>query len=162
MEKRFCPYCGSPLENDNCQERQLPHVLINDVKWDRDNTVIDGKTHFNFLEALGVAQLAGKRLPTEKELEDLIALGSTWDDKRKGRWIGRDHQLKEKSKQSVFFGAAGRRWDGALLYTGTLGYYWSSTPSGTGNARRLNVGSGGANVYSNTRAHGFSVRGVAD
>jgi uncharacterized protein (TIGR02145 family) len=162
MEKRFCPYCGSPLENDPCQERQLPHVLINGIKWDRENTVIDGKTHFTFSEALGAAQLAGKRLPTEKELEDLIALGSTWDDKRKGRWIGRDHQLKEKSKESVFFVIAGGRWNGTIHFTDLLGYYWSSTPNGTGNARSLLVHSGTAYVDSNYRANGFSVRCVAE
>jgi uncharacterized protein (TIGR02145 family) len=62
---------------------------------------------------------------------------------------------------ALFFPYAGRRWDGTLDYTGSFGYYWSSTPHGTGFARTLYVDSGRALVYSSiNRAYGYSVRCV--
>jgi len=46
---------------------------------------------------------------------------------------------------------------GALTNVGSNGNYWSSTVNGT-NARNLNFNSSNANMNSNNRANGFSVR----
>lgn len=53
------------------------------------------------------------------------------------------------------------RGNGLLSLQGTTGYYWSSTVSGT-NARHLNFNSTAASTYTNSRAHGFSVRCLKD
>jgi hypothetical protein len=102
------------------------YVVINGLKWDKKNTIVDDKEHFNFYEALGVAQVNGKRLPTKEEFEALIALGSTWDDEHKGMWSGYDHKFKSGSKRSVFFPADGLYFpsENEVLSKDKFGYYW--------------------------------------
>lgn len=61
--------------------------------WDRENLAIggyekDGHHYYTWQEAMDAAKSVGKRLPTWQEWEALCDLGSTWDDKRKGRWFG--------------------------------------------------------------------------
>ncbi|MCI5139771.1 MAG: hypothetical protein D3922_15480 [Candidatus Electrothrix sp. AR1] len=51
--------------------------------------------------------------------------------------------------------------DGTLNNAGSNGNYWSSTVDGT-NARNLNFNSGNADLNSNNRANGFSVRCLKD
>ena len=51
--------------------------------------------------------------------------------------------------------------NGSLDAVGTVGLYWSSTVSGTG-SRYLNFSSSNANVYTDNRAYGFSVRCLKD
>jgi len=62
-----------------------------------------------------------------------------------------------------FYTVAGYRnnSNATLNNVGSNGYYWSSTVSGT-NARNLNFNSGGANMNTNNRAYGFSVRCIKD
>jgi uncharacterized protein (TIGR02145 family) len=138
-------------------------VLINGLKWDRENIVIDGKQYFNFDEAQEVARSKGKRLPTKEEWEALAALGSTWDKEKKGRWFGYDHKSKEASVQSVFLPTIGhRRTDGTVYGIGTPSLYWSSTVTGI-NAYNLNCHSTNvtpSNAYS--RSYGNSVRCVSE
>ena len=54
------------------------------------------------------------------------------------------------------------RINGSLNHQGTYGHCWSSTVSGTNNARYLTFYSTAANTGSNSRAHGFSVRCLRD
>jgi len=67
------------------------------------------------------------------------------------------------AKGCVFLPAAGYR-DGAGVYDGgRYGCYWSASPLGAGNARRVDFGSGGVDPQSNnSRKYGFSVRLVRD
>lgn len=51
--------------------------------------------------------------------------------------------------------------NGALFNAGSVGYYWSSTVSGSSNSY-LNVTTSDANMYSNFRAYGYSVRCIKD
>jgi len=51
--------------------------------------------------------------------------------------------------------------NGSLNNVGNNGNYWSSTVSGT-NARNLNFNSSNANMNSNNRANGFTVRCIKD
>ncbi|MDR0712676.1 MAG: hypothetical protein LBF89_00195 [Bacteroidales bacterium] len=139
-------------------------VVINGLKWDRENTVIEEREHLNWYEAIGVAQASGKRLPTKEEWEALIALGSTWDDDRKGRWFGNDHKLKADSKESIFLPAAGHRnrSGGAQNGVGSIGTYWSSAVTST-TSYYLYFTSGSINAANTTnRAYGLTVRCVAD
>jgi uncharacterized protein (TIGR02145 family) len=147
-----------------CEKATEPdYVVINGLKWDRKNTVIEGREHLNWHEALGVAQSLGKRLPTQKEWAALASLGSTWDCEKKGRWFGTDHQLMGRSKRSIFLPAAGFRYysDGTLYYRGLYGIYWSSTVTNGTSAYYLYFYSSSQHTNNTNKFYGFSVRCVA-
>jgi uncharacterized protein (TIGR02145 family) len=141
-------------------------VVINGLKWDRENTVIEGQEHLNHYEAHEIAQTNDKRLPTKEEFEALIALGGTWDDDRQGQWFGNDHELKSDSKESIFLPAAGYRLssDDTLNYRNIYGRYWSAIKYGNIGACHLNFYCCDRDAYMTNanRSHGFSVRCVAD
>lgn len=136
--------------------------------WDTENLAIggyekDGHHYYTWREAMDAVKSVGKRLPTKAELKALYDLGSTWDDKRKGRWFGGNHNSDHKG--SLFLPAAGLRYgnSGELANTSSNGYYWSSSPyyGGSSSAGYLYFGSG--SVYPlnyGYRASGFSVRCV--
>ena len=138
--------------------------------WDTENLAIggyekDGRHYYTWQEAIDAARSVGKRLPTREELKALYYLNSTWDDERKGRWFGGNHDSDHKG--SLFLPAAGLRYSnsGELAGTSSYGYYWSSSPNygGDNYAGILNFDSG--YVYppnSCYRAYGFSVRCVRD
>ena len=138
--------------------------------WDRDNLTIggyekNGRHYYTWQEAMGAARSVGKRLPTREEWKALCDLGSTWDDERKGRWFGGNHDSDHKG--SLFLPAAGLRGNGSgeLAGTSSNGYYWSSSPSYGGYSYAGNLYFYSGNVYplsSNYRAYGFSVRCVRD
>lgn len=136
--------------------------------WDTENLAIggyekDSHHYYTWREAMDAVTSVGKRLPTKAELKALRDLGSTWDDERKGRWFGGNHDSDHKG--SLFLPAAGLRnnFSGELANTSSSGYYWSSSPNyGGGNfAGGLYFSSGNVNpLNSNSRAYGFSVRCV--
>ena len=138
--------------------------------WDTENLAIggyekDGHHYYTWHEAMEAARSVGKRLPTREEWEALCDLGSTWDDERKGRWFGGNHDSDHKG--SLFLPAAGLRYSnsGELASTSSYGYYWSSSPyyGGDNGAGTLGFYSGYVNPLSyNGRALGFSVRCVRD
>jgi len=66
-------------------------------------------------------------------------------------------------KRYVLLPVAGNRnnSNGSLNNVGSNGYYWSSTVSST-NSRNLNFNSTNANMNTNNRANGFSVRCLKD
>ncbi len=136
--------------------------------WDTENLAIggyekDGHHYYTWHEAMEAARSVGKRLPTKAELKALYDLGSTWDDKRKGRWFGGNHNSDHKG--SLFLPAAGLRsnFSGELAYASSYGYYWSSSLNYGGNnyAGNLYFNSGYVNpLNNNLHAYGFSVRCV--
>ena len=138
--------------------------------WDTENLAIggyekDGRHYYTWHEAMEAARSVGKRLPTREELKALYYLNSTWDDERKGRWFGGNHDSDHKG--SLFLPAAGLLYSnsGELAGTSSYGYYWSSSPNygGNNNAGNLNFNSGNVNpLNNNNRANGFSVRCVRD
>ena len=102
---------------------------------------------------------SGFRVPTETELEAERNNGGT------GFW-GTD---REQDNAAGAFASvlklplAGYRLysNGMLLYVGSNGRYWSSTVSGS-YARYLTFNSTNANMSSNYRAYGFSVRCIKE
>ena len=138
--------------------------------WDTENLAIggyekDGHHYYTWQEAMDAARSVGKRLPTREELKALYYLNSTWDDERKGRWFGGNHDSDHKG--SLFLPAAGLLYSnsGELAGTSSYGYYWSSSPGYGGNstAGSLSFHSGNVNPLNNyNRANGFSVRCVRD
>jgi hypothetical protein len=111
------------------EEKEKDYVIINGLKWDKENIVECGKEYFDFGEAKEITRIRNKRLPTRIELRDLCTVGSSWDSEKNGRWFGYDHELKSGSKQSVFFPALDFRGYSNCRQTimGNYGSYWSNT-----------------------------------
>ncbi|MCM1216547.1 MAG: hypothetical protein NC548_18740 [Lachnospiraceae bacterium] len=144
----------------------LPHL-----EWMTENlsgfggTEIDGRTYYTYDEAVeAVKQLGnGWRLPTRGEMVDLDDLGSTWDEDRRGRWFGGNHNTDHEG--SLFLPASGfrDRETGALAAVGTVGLCWFSSPAAAGNvnAGYLYFYSGNVGPLNNTdRPSAFPVRCV--
>ena len=97
--------------------------------WDKENISVggaekDGHHYFTWTEAMEAAQKQGKRLPTEDEWKALCDLGSTWDEKLKGRWFGGNHDTDHGG--SIFLPACGYYGEGGV-YMDRCGFYWSSS-----------------------------------
>ena len=160
----------NPVAADSASDPESDSIELCGLLWDTENLTIggyekDGRHYYTWQEAIDAARSVGKRLPTRDELKALYYLNSTWDDERKGRWFGGNHDSDHKG--SLFLPAAGLLYSnsGELAYTSSNGYYWSSSPNYGGNnyADYLYFYSG--NVYppnSCYRAYGFSVRCVRD
>lgn len=160
----------NPVSAGSVSDPESDSIELCGLLWDTENLTIggyekDGHHYYTWQEAMGVAKSVGKRLPTREELKALCDLGSTWDDKRKGRWFGGNHDSDHKG--SLFLPAAGLRNinSGELACTSSSGYYWSSSPhyGGYSYAGNLYFDSGNVGPLGiNNRAQGFSVRCVRD
>mgnify|MGYP000002257258 FL=1 len=160
----------NPVAADSASDPESDSIELCGLLWDTENLAIggyekDGRHYYTWQEAIDAARSVGKRLPTREELKALYYLNSTWDDERKGRWFGGNHDSDHKG--SLFLPAAGLLYSnsGELAGTSSYGYYWSSSPNygGDNYAGILNFDSG--YVYppnSCYRAYGFSVRCVRD
>ena len=160
----------NPVAADSVSDPESDPIELCGLLWDRENLAIggyekDGHHYYTWKEAMDAAKSVGKRLPTREELKALCDLGSTWDDKLKGRWFGGNHDSDHNG--SLFLPAAGLRsnYSGELADTSSYGYYWSSSPNygGSNGAGYLSFYSGYVYPLSNNlRAYGFSVRCVRD
>ncbi len=92
----------------------------------------------------------GWRIPTEAE----------WDAERQS-WSENNYHGAIASPLKLPAAGYRSRSTGSLLSVGTNGYYWSSTVSGTG-ARTLSFYGADADMYSDFRAYGSSVRCLQD
>ena len=142
--------------------------------WDTENLAIggyekDGRHYYTWDEAMEAARSVGKRLPTREEWVALCDLGSTWDDERKGRWFGGNHDSDHKG--SLFLPIAGLSSSKGLGYrtkmigTSTGGYYWSSSPYYGNNNYAGNLYFTSGYVFpqdKSIRTFSFSVRCVRD
>jgi uncharacterized protein (TIGR02145 family) len=93
---------------------------------------------------------AGFRVPTESE----------WEEER-ASWSSNDAAGAFASPLKLSLAGARFYSIGSLLNVGTNGYYWSSTISST-NSRYLPFNSSNANMSSDYRANGVSVRCLKD
>lgn len=142
--------------------------------WDTENLVIggyekDGHHYYTWQEAMDAAKSVGKRLPTREEWKALCDLGSTWDDERKGRWFGGNHDSDHKG--SLFLPIAGLSSSKGLGYltkmigTSTSGYYWSSSMDDGISYYAVNLYFSSGTVFPQDRGirtFSFSVRCVRD
>ena len=142
--------------------------------WDTENLAIggyekDGRHYYTWDEAMEAARSVGKRLPTQYEWVALCDLGSTWDDERKGRWFGGNHDSDHKG--SLFLPIAGLSSSKGLGYrtkmigTSTSGYYWSSSPGYGSSYYAVNLYFSSGTVFPQDRGirtFSFSVRCVRD
>ena len=160
----------NPVAADSVSDPESDPIELCGLLWDRENLAIggyekDGHHYYTWKEAMDAAKSVGKRLPTREELEALYYLNSTWDDERKGRWFGGNHDSDHKG--SLFLPAAGMRSliIGELLYTNSYGFYWSSSPESEGYDYAIRLYFYSGSVYPlncGKRTYGFSVRCVRD
>ena len=59
-------------------------IELNGLLWDKENLEVNGITHFTYKEAKREAAKLNKRLPTLKEMKQLLKLPYTWDDSKIG------------------------------------------------------------------------------
>lgn len=94
----------------------------------------------------------GRSLPTKEQLEEL-------KNSCRWTWNGNGYQVEGPSGESIVLPAAGNRdCDGSVYGVGSFGDYWSSTPSGSGDAWYLGFGSGGVGMDYSSRCYSQSVR----
>lgn len=112
-----------------------------------DDNTIDGKTYFNFNEAV---KTFGNMLPSEKAWKELFNQCSRkWNKRRKG-WV-----LTGPNGKTLFLPA-----DGFLYWIdGISGYYWSSTRSSRKYARSVYFSDFDVHpLYNSHRLDRYSVR----
>ena len=98
----------------------------------------------------------GNRLPSKEQWEELKA-ECQWS------WTGSGYKVTGPNGNSISLPAAGfRNCNGSVIGVGSLGYYWSSTPKGSGGAWILDFNSGSVYMYDYDRCSGQSVRLVQD
>lgn len=94
----------------------------------------------------------GNKLPTKEQLVEL-------KDKCTWTWTGNGCKVTGPNGNSIFLPAAGYRdCSGDVNYVGTLGYFWSSTPSDSDRAWNLYFDSSGVAMNNTNRCNGRSVR----
>ena len=94
----------------------------------------------------------GNKLPTEQQLEEL-------KNECEWTWLGNGYKVTGPNGDFITLPAAGwRDYDGEVYYVGERGYYWSSTPYGSGYAWSLRFDSSVVNMYVDSRCFGRSVR----
>ncbi|MDR0940896.1 MAG: hypothetical protein LBM68_01580 [Bacteroidales bacterium] len=101
---------------------------------------------------------AGFRVPTQTELQTLVAARSTWTTNYNGTSVA--GRVFGSGENTVFFPAAGYRYDnvGTLHHAGVGGFYWSSAEFNSNFAYYVSFGS----VSHFTRNGGLSIRCVAE
>jgi uncharacterized protein (TIGR02145 family) len=98
----------------------------------------------------------GNRLPTKDQWEELKA-ECQWT------WNGSGYKVVGPSGNSIVLPAAGYRiCDGSVIFVGSDGNYWSSTPDGSEYAWYLYFSSSKVSMDLNRRCGGHSVRLVQD
>ena len=94
----------------------------------------------------------GSSMPTKEQLEEL-------KNSCRWTWNGNGYKVEGPSGESIVLPAAGYRYcDGSVLYVGSNGYYWSSTPDGSEYAWGLYFRSGKVSMYGYGRCSSLSVR----
>lgn len=96
----------------------------------------------------------GSELPTKEQFEE-IESSCNWT------WTGNGYKIVGPSGASITLPAAGYRYGSDVIYFGSCGFYWSSTPDGSDNAYNLSFNSDGCSVGYSYRNCGYSVRLVA-
>ena len=138
------------------------------VKFEKYNTsstrgTVDNKTTLELSDDAAHVNWGGNwRMPTEDELEELIA-NCTY------QWTAMDGRsgcllTSNKNGKSIFFPELGWRYGSLLSNAGSGGYYWTSSLY-TGNPHRawsVSFGPSGSSIGGNRRYWGMQVRAVTD
>ena len=101
-------------------------------------------------------QRYGDKMPTYEQWMELKGM-CKWE------WTGKGYKVTGDNGNSIVLPASGYRGcNGSVSSVGSCGYYWSSTPSGSGDAWLLYFSSDGVGMIDYKRCDGLSVRLVQD
>lgn len=137
-------------------------IVLNGLAWDKENLEVNGNRHFTYKEAKREAAKLNKRLPTIKEVKQLLKLPYTWDDSKMGIRIAaeKEHLTTENH---LFLPAKGYIVEPNIIRNASLfGVYWTSTSNDSSLAKFFGFSkqSRYTNVY--YRYGRFTVRCVTD
>jgi hypothetical protein len=113
-----------------CDEFQIfPFANINGIFLKRENESMGRREHFSYEEAKVLFSNKETRIPTKREWKKMLEVGFTWDKKKRGIWIGKDHKDKKESRYSTFLPANGCLYLGDILpcHVGDMGSYHACT-----------------------------------
>lgn len=107
------------------------------------------------------------RIPTEDEwtaLRDNTKFTWAWTDDYKGSGVKGEVVISSVTGKEIFLPAAGYRFNAALNFAGTYGYYWSSSlyENYSYDARYVYFHSGGVYLNCDARCSGQSLRPVSE
>ena len=102
-------------------------IVLNGIAWDKKNLEVNGQTHFTYKEAKKEAAKLNKRLPTIKEVKQLLKLPYTWDDSKIGiRFAAEKENLT--TENHLFLPVEGYIVEPSVVSNASLfGVYWTST-----------------------------------
>jgi hypothetical protein len=125
--------------------------LPSGTKWKKSN---EKGFYYSWDEAMS---LFGNKMPTHEQIVELQAF-CTWE------WTGKGYKVIGDNGNYINLQASGRRDrnGGGLEDVGSIGYYWSSTPNGEGNAYSNCFGARKVGIGKYGRGYGFTVRLVQD
>mgnify|MGYP003440647333 FL=1 len=102
-------------------------IILNGLSWDKENLEVNGQTHFTYKEAKKEAAKLNKRLPTIKEVKQLLKLPYTWDDSKIGIRIAAEKEYL-MTENHLFLPAKGYIVEPSIVINASLfGVYWTST-----------------------------------
>ena len=137
-------------------------IILNGLAWDKENLEVNGQTHFTYKEAKKEAAKLNKRLPTIKEIKQLLKLPYTWDDSKMGIRVATEKE-NLTTENHLFLPAKGYIVESNIVKNASLfGVYWTSTSNDSSLAKFFGFSkqSRYTNVY--YRYGRFTVRCVTD
>ena len=137
-------------------------IVLNGLAWCKENLEVNGQIHFTYKEAKMEAAKLNKRLPTIKEVKQLLKLPYTWDDSKMGiRFAAEKENLT--TENHLFLPVKGYIVEHSIVRNSSLfGVYWTSTSNDSSLAKFFGFSkqSRYTNVY--YRYGRFTVRCVTD
>ena len=137
-------------------------IILNGLAWDRENLEVNGQTHFTYKEAKREAAKLNKRLPTIKEVKQLLKLPYKWDNSKIGIRIAaeKEHLTTENH---LFLPAKGYIVEPNIIRNASLfGVYWTSTSNDSLLAKFFGFSKQSRYVNVYYRYGSFTVRCVSD
>ena len=126
--------------------------LSSGTKWKTSNEVNAADDEYDFFTYDEAVSQFGNSLPTKEQWEELR-------DECQWSWTGSGYQVTGPNGNFISLPAAGfRDCSGGVDGVGSIGYYWSSTPSGSEDAWSLIFDSGGVLMPDSERCLVLSVR----
>lgn len=137
-------------------------IVLSGISWDKENLEVNGETHFTYKEAKMEASKLNKRLPTMKEIKQLLKLPHSWDDSKMGiRFAVEKDSLT--TENHLFLPAKGYIVEPSVVRNANLfGAYWSSTSNNSSLAKFFGFSKRSRYVNVYYRYGRFTIRCVSD
>ena len=137
-------------------------IVLNGISWDKGNLEVNGKTHFTYKEAKREAAKLNKRLPTIREVKQLLKLHYKWDDSKIGIRIAEEKE-NLATENHLFLPAKGYIVEPSIVRNASLfGVYWTSTSNDSSLAKFFGFSKQSRYVNVYYRYGRFTVRCVSD